>query len=38
MVIEGTVAPGFESVKQIYEHNMHALAEPRAGSGRSCLR
>ena len=25
--IEGTVAPGFESVKQLYEHNMHTLAE-----------
>lgn len=27
MIIEGTVAPGFESVKQLYEHNMHSLAE-----------
>jgi len=27
MVIEGTVAPGYESVKQLYEHNMHSLAE-----------
>ena len=27
MVIEGTVAPGFESVKQLYEHNMRSLAE-----------
>lgn len=27
MVIEGTVAPGFESVKQLYERNMHSLAE-----------
>lgn len=27
MLIEGTVAPGFESVKQLYEHNMHSLAE-----------
>lgn len=25
--IEGTVAPGFESVKQLYEHNMRSLAE-----------
>lgn len=25
--IEGTVAPGFESVKQLYEHNMRTLAE-----------
>jgi CubicO group peptidase (beta-lactamase class C family) len=25
--IEGTVAPGFESVRQLYEHNMHTLAE-----------
>lgn len=25
--IEGTVAPGFESVKRLYEHNMHTLAE-----------
>jgi CubicO group peptidase (beta-lactamase class C family) len=25
--IEGTVAPGFESVKQLYEHNMQTLAE-----------
>lgn len=25
--IEGTVAPGFESVKRLYEHNMRALAE-----------
>lgn len=25
--IHGTVAPGFESVKQLYEHNMHHLAE-----------
>lgn len=24
---EGTVAPGFESVKQLYEHNMRTLAE-----------
>jgi CubicO group peptidase (beta-lactamase class C family) len=27
MIIEGTVAPGFESVKQLYERNMHNLAE-----------
>jgi CubicO group peptidase (beta-lactamase class C family) len=25
--IEGSVAPGFESVKQLYEHNMRTLAE-----------
>jgi CubicO group peptidase (beta-lactamase class C family) len=25
--VEGTVAPGFESVKQLYEHNMRTLAE-----------
>ena len=25
--IEGTVAPGFESVRQLYEHNMRTLAE-----------
>ena len=25
--IEGTVAPGFESVKLLYEHNMRTLAE-----------
>lgn len=25
--IEGTVAPGFESVKQLYEHNMQTLEE-----------
>ena len=25
--IEGTVAPGFESVRQLYEHTMHTLAE-----------
>ncbi|HIL97026.1 MAG TPA: class A beta-lactamase-related serine hydrolase, partial [Pseudomonadales bacterium] len=25
--VEGTVAPGFESVKQLYEHNMQTLAE-----------
>ena len=25
--IEGTVAPGFESVKALYEHNMRTLAE-----------
>ena len=25
--IEGTVAPGFESVKRLYEHNMQTLAE-----------
>ena len=25
--IEGTVAPGFESVKQLYEHNMRSLVE-----------
>jgi CubicO group peptidase (beta-lactamase class C family) len=25
--IEGTVAPGFESVKHLYEHNMRTLAE-----------
>lgn len=25
--IEGTVAPGFESVKRLYEHNMRTLAE-----------
>ncbi|MFK8048321.1 MAG: serine hydrolase domain-containing protein [Halioglobus sp.] len=25
--IEGTVAPGFESVKKLYEHNMRTLAE-----------
>ncbi len=25
--IEGTVAPGFEAVKQLYEHNMRTLAE-----------
>jgi CubicO group peptidase (beta-lactamase class C family) len=25
--IDGTVAPGFESVKTLYERNMHALAE-----------
>ncbi|MEH6581259.1 MAG: serine hydrolase [Halioglobus sp.] len=25
--IEGTVAPGFESVRQLYEYNMHTLAE-----------
>ncbi len=25
--IEGSVAPGFESVRQLYEHNMHTLAE-----------
>ena len=25
--IEGTVAPGFESVKKLYEHNMQTLAE-----------
>lgn len=25
--IQGTVAPGFESVKHLYAHNMHALAE-----------
>ena len=27
MVIDGTVAPGFESVKHLYEHNMRSLAE-----------
>ena len=27
MVVEGVVAPGFESVKQLYEHNMSTLAE-----------
>lgn len=27
MIIEGTVAPGFEAVKQLYEHNMDKLAE-----------
>lgn len=27
MIIEGTVAPGFESVKRLYEHNMASLAE-----------
>jgi CubicO group peptidase (beta-lactamase class C family) len=27
MVIEGTVAPGYESVKQLYEHNMNSLRE-----------
>lgn len=26
-IIEGTVAPGFESVKRMYEHNMRTLAE-----------
>jgi hypothetical protein len=26
--IEGSVAPGFESVRQLYEHNMHTLVEP----------
>jgi CubicO group peptidase (beta-lactamase class C family) len=25
--IEGTVAPGFESVKEVYEHEMHTMAE-----------
>ena len=25
--IEGTVAPGFESVRKLYEHNMKALEE-----------
>ena len=25
--IHGTVAPGFESVRQLYEHNMHTMAE-----------
>lgn len=25
--IEGTVAPGFEPVRRLYEHNMHTLAE-----------
>ncbi|NOX49763.1 MAG: beta-lactamase family protein, partial [Gammaproteobacteria bacterium] len=28
--IEGTVAPGFESVKQLFEHNMRNLAEENA--------
>ncbi len=27
MVIQGTVAPGYESVRQLYEHNMRTLAE-----------
>ena len=27
MIIHGTVAPGFESVKALYEHNMKTLAE-----------
>lgn len=27
MIIEGTVAPGFESVKSLFEHNMRTLAE-----------
>ncbi|MEM9623726.1 MAG: serine hydrolase domain-containing protein [Pseudomonadota bacterium] len=27
MIIQGTVAPGYESVKALYEHNMHHLAE-----------
>jgi CubicO group peptidase (beta-lactamase class C family) len=27
MIIEGTVAPGYESVRQLYEHNMATLAE-----------
>jgi CubicO group peptidase (beta-lactamase class C family) len=27
LCIKGTVAPGFESVKQLYEHNMRTLAE-----------
>jgi CubicO group peptidase (beta-lactamase class C family) len=27
VVVEGVVAPGFESVKQLYEHNMSTLAE-----------
>jgi CubicO group peptidase (beta-lactamase class C family) len=25
--IEGSVAPGFESVRELYEHNMHTMAE-----------
>jgi CubicO group peptidase (beta-lactamase class C family) len=27
VIIEGRVAPGFEPVRQLYEHNMHNLAE-----------
>jgi hypothetical protein len=25
--IQGTVAPGFESIRQLYEHNMNTMAE-----------
>ena len=27
MILEGKVAPGFESVQQLYEQNMQKLAE-----------
>ncbi|MEC8822025.1 MAG: esterase, partial [Pseudomonadota bacterium] len=31
--IEGGVAPGFESVQQLYEHNMRTLAEKNTQLG-----
>ncbi|XOV90465.1 MAG: hypothetical protein ACFHX7_11420 [Pseudomonadota bacterium] len=30
MRIEGSVAPGFESVEALFRHNMHTLAEDNA--------
>tara|TARA_B100000530_G_scaffold260034_1_gene173254 strand:- start:87 stop:230 length:144 start_codon:yes stop_codon:yes gene_type:complete len=29
-IIQGTVAPGFESVKQLFEDQMHTMAERQA--------